>query len=186
MSWLAPIIELTPDLLRHHRAHVAVPAGRFPFANSLDAELNPAEAVQAMFQRILRADFIPLTWISPLCAELLALLLCVDPAQRITMDQLLCHPWFVDGAPASRTQQDFGVTVQPGEQGMEAPRCKPAVPDPACGAPAVQSWGVDVTTFSRGKGSVRGMIGTLWIAGHLTSKGLSGMQGCPSDPLSLC
>ena len=54
-----------------------------------------------MFQRILRADFIPLTWISPLCAELLALLLCVEPAKRITMDQLLCHPWFVDGAPAS-------------------------------------------------------------------------------------
>ena len=74
-------------------------AGRFPFANSLDAELNAAEAVQAMFQRILRADFIPLTWISPLCADLLALLLCVDPASRITMDQLLCHPWFIEGEP---------------------------------------------------------------------------------------
>ena len=55
-----------------------------------------------MFQRILRADFIPLTWISPLCAGLLAQLLCVNPSQRITMDQLLRHEWFVEGAFRAR------------------------------------------------------------------------------------
>ena len=53
-----------------------------------------------MFQRILKAQFIPLTWISPPCEALLRRMLCVDPAQRIDIPGVLSDPWFRQGEVA--------------------------------------------------------------------------------------
>ena len=52
-----------------------------------------------MFQRILAGRFEPLPWLSAPCTHLLQRMLMVQPGQRLTMEGLLQHPWFVEGEP---------------------------------------------------------------------------------------
>ena len=98
-------------------------AGRFPFAAASDAQLNAAEAVQTMFQRILKAELIPLAWVSAPCADLLRQMLCVDPAQRIDIPggpgpSLVQARW----GPQPSMRQDRGAGRQrPGRARRGAP-----------------------------------------------------------------
>ena len=62
---------------------------------------RPHTSGEHLFQRILAGRFMPLKWIDPLCEDLLGRMLCVQPGQRITMEGVLHHPWFMKGGPCA-------------------------------------------------------------------------------------
>lgn len=103
--------------------------GNFPFTRPADAALIHAKALQKMFGRILEADYKEPMKVSSDCRSLLKELLQLDPKQRITVPQILCHPWFLTDLPVGSLslnsrlgQMDnacFGQCKQTAEQILE-------------------------------------------------------------------
>lgn len=71
--------------------------GQYPFRLQSDELLNPVIALQQMFPRILSADFPKPDWLSPGCQDLLSRMMCADPSERISIEELLQHAWFRTG-----------------------------------------------------------------------------------------
>eukprot|EP00891_Asterochloris_glomerata_P000851 jgi/Astpho2/851/Aster-00699 len=68
--------------------------GVLPFAKRGDERGNNLVRLQQMFPRIVAANFAQPHHISPECKHLLSRLLTADPEKRITVAEILQHPWF--------------------------------------------------------------------------------------------
>ena len=82
----------------------------YPFG-TLSSHDNPnAHEVASMHHRImagLMPDWRPPRAVSPELEGLLRGLLCVNPSQRLTIDQIAQHPWFVQGLAMGPCGFDF-------------------------------------------------------------------------------
>jgi len=78
--------------------------GAFPFWRT-DDELvvvdgsDSVSRLHCMMKRILEADYEMPPYLSPSCMSLLAGMLTVDPSQRMTMSDVVSHPWFQQRLP---------------------------------------------------------------------------------------
>ncbi len=66
-----------------------------PFAKRGDDRGNNLVRLQQMFPRIVAADFQQPLHVSPECQHLLSRMLTPDPAKRITVAEIMQHPWCV-------------------------------------------------------------------------------------------
>lgn len=74
--------------------------GSFPFARQCDEDLKNAKALQMMFGRIIKAEYEEPLEVSRECRDLLKGLLTADPTQRLLIQQVQAHPWFLHDLPA--------------------------------------------------------------------------------------
>ena len=79
-------VQVAKSMLAH--------AGVLPFAKRGDERGNNLVRLQQMFPRIVAANFAQPHHISPECKHLLSRLLTADPEKRITVAEILQHPWF--------------------------------------------------------------------------------------------
>lgn len=70
-------------------------AGVLPFAKRGDERGNNLVRLQQMFPRIVAADFEHPMHVSQECRHMLGRMLTADPAQRITIAEIMQHPWYV-------------------------------------------------------------------------------------------
>lgn len=70
------------------------PAGVLPFAKRGDDRGNNLVRLQQMFPRIVAADFEQPNHVTPECRHLLKRTLTADPDRRITIPEIMRHPWF--------------------------------------------------------------------------------------------
>lgn len=75
-------------------------AGIFPFSRDEDEDFANDVRVKRRFRQLIQGGYVPLTWTSPQCQDLMSQLLQSDPAKRINMAQIKCHPWFLEKVPA--------------------------------------------------------------------------------------
>lgn len=74
--------------------------GKYPFEGPKDCLLESLRArtiLEKMEQEVL--DFPPKVEVSPACVALLRRLLCPRPEERITLAEVITHPWFVKKLP---------------------------------------------------------------------------------------
>jgi len=64
-----------------------------PFAKRGDDRGNNLVRLQQMFPRIVAADFQQPLHVSPDCQHLLARMLTPDPGKRISVAEIMRHPW---------------------------------------------------------------------------------------------
>ncbi|KAK9808869.1 hypothetical protein WJX72_005481 [[Myrmecia] bisecta] len=96
--------------------------GVLPFAKRGDDRGNNLVRLQQMFPRIVAADFEAPRHVSPECLNLLRGMLTADPAKRITIMQILNHPWFLKDLPEGKHQMNYNMLqglVPPGLQGVD-------------------------------------------------------------------
>ena len=74
-------------------------AGVLPFAKRGDNRTNNLIRLQQMFPRIVAADFHTPMHVSEPCQHLLRRMLTADPEKRITIQQVLQHPWLQTASP---------------------------------------------------------------------------------------
>ena len=85
-----------------------------PFAKRGDDRGNNLVRLQQMFPRIVAADFQQPLHVSPECQHLLSRMLTPDPAKRITVAEMMQHPWC---APARASPFHLHVQELPASQG---------------------------------------------------------------------
>ena len=68
-------------------------AGVLPFAKRGDDRGNNLIRLQQMFPRIVAAEFQQPLHVSTDCQTLLSRMLTPDPAKRITIGEIMQHPW---------------------------------------------------------------------------------------------
>ena len=71
--------------------------GRYHLREPSDEKLSPQLKLKAMFPRIVRAQFPKPSWMTPSCCDLLSGLLQVQAEKRLTVTDVLAHPWFQEG-----------------------------------------------------------------------------------------
>jgi hypothetical protein len=67
--------------------------GVLPFAKRGDERGNNLVRLQQMFPRIVAADFEHPMHVSQECRHMLGRMLTADPTQRITIAEIMQHPW---------------------------------------------------------------------------------------------
>ncbi|GAB4822382.1 hypothetical protein N2152v2_009428 [Parachlorella kessleri] len=74
---------------------------KYPFEQAEDARLLPAERGHRMMKRIAKGHWeVPDDpQVSDSCRDLLLRVLVKDPTQRLTLGELMKHPWFAEGLP---------------------------------------------------------------------------------------
>ena len=84
------------DLVRFMQGTILiwVSAGVLPFAKRGDDRGNNLVRLQQMFPRIVAADFEQPNHVTPECRHLLKRTLTADPDKRITIPEIMRHPWF--------------------------------------------------------------------------------------------
>ena len=83
-------------------------AGVLPFAKRGDDRGNNLVRLQQMFPRIVAADFEQPGHVTPECRHLLKRTLTADPDKRITIPEIMQHPWFqVPLVSPTHVQQSF-------------------------------------------------------------------------------
>ena len=83
--------------------------GVLPFAKRGDNRSNNLIRLQQMFPRIVAADFHNPGHVSPQCQALLKRMLTADPNQRITIAEVLQHPWILaDSSPCVQVRRAAG------------------------------------------------------------------------------
>lgn len=70
----------------------------FPFERENDAD-GPGTC-RRLFSRILSADFIPPNHVSYECLNLFSRIFVADPSQRLSLSELMQHPWFLESLPS--------------------------------------------------------------------------------------
>eukprot|EP00884_Botryococcus_braunii_P011516 jgi/Botrbrau1/20365/Bobra.0006s0030.1 len=118
--------------------------GSYPFGRPQDSELQPGQKISTMLQRILKVDYafpanVPL---SAECKDLVSRLLVANPANRITLPEILRHPWYLLDLPpgvaemndellaASEEYVNSGQTVEAMEKIInEAMKLPPSIKD---------------------------------------------------------
>lgn len=96
--------------------------GVLPFAKRGDDRGNNLIRLQQMFPRIVAADFEQPTHVSPDCRHLLSRMLTADPGKRITIPEIMQHPWFQAKLPAGMNQLNYSLVqtlVPAGLQSVE-------------------------------------------------------------------
>ena len=68
-------------------------AAVLPFAKRGDDRSNNLKRLQQLFPRIVAGQYQPPRRASDTCKDLLKRLLTPDPTYRITVPQIMCHPW---------------------------------------------------------------------------------------------
>mmetsp|Transcript_1527 Transcript_1527/g.4535 ORF Transcript_1527/g.4535 Transcript_1527/m.4535 type:complete len:550 (-) Transcript_1527:1045-2694(-) len=109
--------------------------GAFPFWRRGDERANSIVRLQQIFPRILAAEYAtPVA--SPDCLALLRALLTPDPAQRITLPEIMVHPWFVKDLPPGLDAMNdhlvsaaFPPEVQPVQEIMQILQAATRQPD---------------------------------------------------------
>lgn len=87
---------------------------RYPFERSEDKALSPTDRTQKVLRRIIAVDYeIPSSpAISADCKDLMKKLLVKDPQERLTLHQVMHHPWFLKDLPGGSLQyNDWAITV---------------------------------------------------------------------------
>ncbi|KAL3132801.1 hypothetical protein ABBQ38_006728 [Trebouxia sp. C0009 RCD-2024] len=87
--------------------------GCFPFRRKEDEGLETPAVLQKMLPRILKADFQKPQGLTPECTDLLCRLLEVDPDKRITVQQILKHPWFTQDMPEGMANLNSDLLQMP-------------------------------------------------------------------------
>ena len=73
-----------------------------PFAKRGDDRGNNLIRLQQMFPRIVAAEFQQPLHVSKDCQTLLSRMLTPNPAKRITIGEIMQHPWCVSSPPGTR------------------------------------------------------------------------------------
>ena len=63
-------------------------------------KMNSLTRLRCMMDRILSGDYHLPGYLSPSCASLIRGMLTVDPAKRMTMDDIMAHDWILRDLPA--------------------------------------------------------------------------------------
>ena len=85
--------HLSGGLACIHRGCACFCAGVLPFAKRGDDRGNNLIRLQQMFPRIVAAEFQQPLHVSKDCQTLLSRMLTPDPAKRITIGEIMQHPW---------------------------------------------------------------------------------------------
>ena len=85
-------------------------AGVLPFAKRGDNRTNNLIRLQQMFPRIVAADFHLPMHVSQPCQDLLRRMLTADPEKRITISQVLQHPWLQAASPPCTKVRALAIT----------------------------------------------------------------------------
>ena len=94
MSYICLEIDETSSEHRCNQTGVLKTAGVLPFAKRGDDRGNNLVRLQQMFPRIVAADFEQPSHVTPECRHLLSRMLTADPNKRITIPEIMQHPWF--------------------------------------------------------------------------------------------
>ena len=81
--------------------HMPGDTGQFPFKEAGDENMSQQNKLKAMFPRIVRAQYQRPTWVSHSSCHLLEGMLQPDLSKRLSVAQVLAHPWFMDGESSS-------------------------------------------------------------------------------------
>ncbi|KAL0055292.1 hypothetical protein WJX82_010289 [Trebouxia sp. C0006] len=87
--------------------------GCFPFRRKEDEGLETQAVLQKMLPRILKADFQKPQGLTAECTDLLTRLLEVDPDKRITVQQILRHPWVMQDLPEGMANLNVNLLQVP-------------------------------------------------------------------------
>ncbi|DBA88727.1 hypothetical protein WJX77_011390 [Trebouxia sp. C0004] len=87
--------------------------GCFPFRRQEDEGLEVQAVLQKMLPRILKADYQRPEGLTPECYDLLGRLLEVNPDKRITVQQVLQHPWIVQNMPENLAEMNNNLLQIP-------------------------------------------------------------------------
>ncbi|KAK9792998.1 hypothetical protein WJX73_004517 [Symbiochloris irregularis] len=77
--------------------------GTYPFREASETWLPITAKLKAMFPRIVKGQFSKPDWVSPTCLNLLEGLLCTSPEKRLTVSNVMEHPWFLEGLASGAT-----------------------------------------------------------------------------------
>jgi len=83
--------------------------GVLPFAKRGDDRGNNLVRLQQMFPRIVAADFEQPGHVTPECRHLLKRTLTADPDKRITIPEIMQHPWFQANLPTGMNQLNYSL-----------------------------------------------------------------------------
>jgi serine/threonine-protein kinase SRK2 len=72
---------------------------QFPFRRPGDNAVTGVRRMQLMFERIIAADYAPITHVSEACQDLLRRMMTSDPKNRISVQGIMQHPWFLHDLP---------------------------------------------------------------------------------------
>ena len=104
MAWLHSRVRgrFWQDCIARRAEGPCARAGVLPFAKRGDDRGNNLVRLQQMFPRIVAADFQQPLHVSLECKHLLARMLTPDPSKRITVAEIMQHPWCAAwrGSPA--------------------------------------------------------------------------------------
>jgi len=89
-------------------------AGMFPFLKIAEEELTPSQRLRKMYPRIHSGVTNPIPDATTAAKDLLSRMLTPDPKRRITMNEVLTHPWVMkDMPPELETLNDSILTSTP-------------------------------------------------------------------------
>lgn len=98
--------------------------GRYPFESPASGTISRANEILKMLEKMVNRKY-PMpenVELTPECRDLLTRLLLPDPNQRITMADVMKHPWFVANLPAAAANMNAGylnAAFPPGYQKPE-------------------------------------------------------------------
>ena len=92
VRWPCIVTDLTPSPTACSCCFPSC-AGVLPFAKRGDDRGNNLIRLQQMFPRIVAAEFQQPLHVSTDCQTLLSRMLTPDPAKRITIGEIMQHPW---------------------------------------------------------------------------------------------
>ncbi|DBB12672.1 hypothetical protein WJX82_009176 [Trebouxia sp. C0006] len=83
-------------------------AAAYPFGRPEDENLKPSRKMHVMLQRILNVEygFPPNIRVSDDCKDLMKRILVADPSKRLSIPQIMEHPWFTTDLPAGVTEMN--------------------------------------------------------------------------------
>lgn len=89
--------------------------GKYPFYLPGGDGLPRAREAREMYEQMINRKYVlhPAVSVSPECLDLLAKLLAPEPHQRITVDQITCHPWFLVGIPEKALNMNQAYLEKP-------------------------------------------------------------------------
>eukprot|EP00803_Ostreobium_quekettii_P001376 evm.model.scf_910.3 EVM.evm.TU.scf_910.3 scf_910:44793-48662(+) len=94
----------------------------FPFERECDRTLDMKAAMLALMERIVKSDYsVPSeSTVSASCLDLLGKILTPDPAQRITVEGIINHPWYQTDLPPGADNTNYPVRPEEGLQSVQS------------------------------------------------------------------
>ena len=86
------------------------------------------ENTRQLLKKVCEGNYSIPHWVTPTAADLIRRMMTVDPTQRITVDEIEMHPWFLDGAVP---QDAAPAVVQVGRFSCQAAQAPAKADDPA-------------------------------------------------------